>query len=119
MDHMIFLLIHPLMGARGCVHRVAIVNSAAMNLGVHVSPARLHFQCLWIFTWQWDWRPCKTLCKPPTPRPTSKGGEPGQRLGCTQETGSREFLTPSLAAEGCGGCPGSLPAWVLCLVASQ
>lgn len=104
------------MGARGCVHLLAIVNRAAVNLAVHIFPQDC-FQCLWVLTQQWDcWITRPLLFKKggpvgpfASPPATSEGGEPGHRLGCTREAGGRESRHPHWRPRAVADVP------VLCL----
>ena len=48
----IFFILSFVDGHLGCFHVLAIVNSAAMNIGVHVS--FLNYAFLWEYAQEWD-----------------------------------------------------------------
>ena len=50
----IFFIHSSVSGHLGCFHVLAIVNSAAMNVGVHVSFSNYGF--LWVYAQEWDYR---------------------------------------------------------------
>ena len=49
-----FLIHSPADGHLGCFHVLAMINSAAMNIGVHVSLSDFGF--LGVYAQEWDWQ---------------------------------------------------------------